>query len=96
MLLPSNDPAAILLLIAVALLVLFFFLKGSADLPKLADQAETARRQGRAAEAEKVFAALSSGGNVQMPLTKTFFSPRFGMLADKFGVSWMIYVAPKQ
>jgi PhnB protein len=48
------------------------------------------------AEAEKFFGALSVGGQVQMPLTKTFFSPRFGMLADKFGVSWMIYVAPRQ
>ena len=47
-----------------------------------------------AAEAEKLFAALSQGGEVQMPLTQTFFSPRFGMLADKFGVSWMIYVQP--
>jgi len=47
------------------------------------------------ADAEKLFGALSTGGQVQMPLTKTFFSPRFGMLADKFGVSWMIYVAPK-
>jgi len=35
-----------------------------------------------------------AGGQVQMPLTKTFFSPRFGMVADRFGVSWMIYVAP--
>jgi PhnB protein len=31
-----------------------------------------------------------------MPLTKTFFSPRFGMVADRFGVSWMILVAPPQ
>jgi PhnB protein len=46
------------------------------------------------AEAERRFAALSDGGQVQMPLTKTFFSPRFGMLADRFGVSWMIYVKP--
>jgi PhnB protein len=45
-------------------------------------------------EAERLFAALSDGGQVQMPMTKTFFSPRFGMLADRFGVSWMIYVAP--
>ena len=44
------------------------------------------------AEAEKLFAALSDGGQVQMPLTKTFFSPRFGMVADRFGVSWMIVV----
>ena len=46
-----------------------------------------------AAEAAKVFAALSDGGQVQMPLGKTFFSPSFGMVADKFGVGWMVYVA---
>jgi len=46
-----------------------------------------------AAEAEKVFNALADGGQVQMPLGKTFFSPSFGMLADRFGVSWMVYVA---
>lgn len=45
-------------------------------------------------EAERLFAALGDGGQVQMPMTKTFFSPRFGMVADRFGVSWMIYVAP--
>jgi PhnB protein len=44
------------------------------------------------AEAQKAFNALSEGGQVQMPLGKTFFSPAFGMLADKFGVSWMVYV----
>src|SRR5581483_10513067 len=41
------------------------------------------------AEAEKYFKALSAGGTVNMPLTKTFFSPSFGMVADKFGVNWM-------
>jgi PhnB protein len=46
------------------------------------------------AEAEKLFAALGQGGQVQMPLTETFFATRFGMLADKFGVSWMV-LAPK-
>jgi PhnB protein len=46
------------------------------------------------AEAERLFAALADGGQVQMPLTKTFFSPLFGMVADRFGVSWMIDVAP--
>jgi PhnB protein len=46
-----------------------------------------------AAEAAKVFAALAAGGQVQMPLGKTFFSPSFGMVADKFGVGWMVYVA---
>ena len=44
------------------------------------------------AEAERLFAALADGGQVQMPLTKTFFSPRFGMVADRFGVSWMVIV----
>jgi PhnB protein len=44
------------------------------------------------AEADRLFAALSEGGQVQMPLAKTFFSPRFGMVADRFGVSWMILV----
>jgi PhnB protein len=46
------------------------------------------------AEADRLFAALGDGGQVQMPLAKTFFSSRFGMLADRFGVSWMVYVAP--
>jgi PhnB protein len=44
------------------------------------------------AEAKQRFDALSDGGQVQMPLSKTFFSPSFGMVADKFGVSWMVYV----
>jgi PhnB protein len=43
-------------------------------------------------EADRVFAALADGGQVQMPLTKTFWSPCFGMLTDRFGVSWMITV----
>ncbi|MGA7750015.1 MAG: VOC family protein [Gallionella sp.] len=43
-------------------------------------------------EAERLFTALGEGGQVQMPLTKTFFSSRFGMVADRFGVSWMIIV----
>jgi PhnB protein len=46
------------------------------------------------AEADRLFAALTDGGQVQMPLTKTFFSARFGMVADRFGVSWMVYVTP--
>lgn len=45
--------------------------------------------------ADRVFNALADGGQVQMPLGKTFFSPRFGVVADKFGVSWMVYVEPK-
>jgi PhnB protein len=46
------------------------------------------------AEAERLFAALGAGGQVQMPMAKTFFSSRFGMVADRFGVSWMVIVAP--
>jgi PhnB protein len=45
-------------------------------------------------EADRVFAALSDGGQVRMPLTKTFWSPRFGMVADRFGVGWMVSVTP--
>jgi PhnB protein len=45
------------------------------------------------AEADRVFAALADGGQVQMPLIKTFWSPRFGMVADRFGVAWMVTVA---
>jgi PhnB protein len=43
-------------------------------------------------EAERLFTALSTGGKVDMPLSKTFFSPAFGMLTDRFGVKWMVYV----
>ena len=43
-----------------------------------------------AAEAERLFTALWDGGQVQMPLTKAFFSPSFGIVADRFGVSWML------
>lgn len=41
-------------------------------------------------EAERCFNALAQSGNVTMPLAKTFWSPRFGMLTDKFGMGWMI------
>ena len=44
------------------------------------------------ADADRMFGALADGGQVQMPMGKTFFSPRFGMVADRFGVSWMIIV----
>lgn len=42
------------------------------------------------AEAEKIFAALGKGGQVQMAMSETFFAHRFGVLADKFGVKWMV------
>ena len=45
-----------------------------------------------AAEAERLFGLLADGGQVQAPLAETFFSPRFGMVADRFGVPWMIVV----
>jgi PhnB protein len=42
------------------------------------------------AEAEKLFNALAKGGKVNMPMAETFFATRFGMVADKFGVGWMV------
>jgi PhnB protein len=45
-------------------------------------------------EADRLFNALAEGGQVQMPIGKTFFSPRFGIVADRFGVSWMIVTTP--
>jgi PhnB protein len=45
-------------------------------------------------QADRIFNALAEDGQVVMPLGKTFFSPRFGMTADRFGVTWMVYVAP--
>ncbi len=44
------------------------------------------------ADADRLFNSLSAGGTVMMPLGKTFFSPRFGMATDKFGVNWMVIV----
>ena len=43
-------------------------------------------------DADRAFGALANGGEVKMPLMKTFWSPRFGMLTDKFGVGWMVSV----
>jgi PhnB protein len=44
------------------------------------------------AEVDRYFNGLADGGQVRMPLAKTFFSPRFGMVADRFGVGWMVLV----
>ena len=44
------------------------------------------------AEASRAFAALAEGGQVRMPLGKTFWSPCFGMVADRFGIGWMVTV----
>jgi len=46
------------------------------------------------ADADRLFNSLSTNGKVMMPLGKTFFSPRFGMTTDKFGVNWMVIVEP--
>ena len=48
-----------------------------------------------AADGERMFKALSDGGKVQQPLIETFFAERFGMLADKFGIGWMVVAGPK-
>jgi PhnB protein len=45
---------------------------------------------GKPAEAERIFNALAQNGTVQMPLQKTFFAERFGMLVDQFGIPWMV------
>jgi PhnB protein len=52
------------------------------DIPKVAD-------------AERVFGALSEGGTVELPIQKTFWSERFGMLVDRFGTPWMINCSPQ-
>jgi PhnB protein len=47
------------------------------------------------AEGERLFNALAQGGQVQQPLIETFFAKSFGMVADKFGVGWMVIAGPK-
>jgi PhnB protein len=46
------------------------------------------------ATADRIFAALAAGGQIQMPLGQTFWSPRFGMVIDRFGVGCMVNVVP--
>jgi PhnB protein len=48
------------------------------------------------AEADQCFNALAAGGQVRMPMAKAFWSPRFGMLEDRFGIGWMVSVAHSQ
>jgi PhnB protein len=68
------------------------------------DSADKARFQGfslslsvsNEAEANRAFNALADEGQVKMPLTKTFFSPCFGMVQDRFGIGWMISIAPSR
>jgi PhnB protein len=47
------------------------------------------------ADADRAFGALAQSGEIKLPLTKTFFSPRFGMVADRFGVAWLIQALPQ-
>ena len=49
-----------------------------------------------AAEAKQRFDALAEGGQVQMPLAETFFAKSFGMVADRFGMGWMVIAGPKK
>ena len=46
------------------------------------------------AEAERIFRALSEKGKITMPMEQTFWSPRFGMLVDRFGIPWMVNCEP--
>ena len=66
------------------------FCKGQTDFQGLSLSLTVANE----AEADRVFAALADGGQVQMPLNKTFWSPRFGMVTDRFGLGWMVTVMP--
>jgi PhnB protein len=49
-----------------------------------------------AAEASQRFNALAEGGKVQMPISETFFAKSFGMVADRFGLNWMVMAGPKK
>jgi PhnB protein len=68
---------------------------GCADQPPKFEGFSLSLTVAGAAEAERAFTALAAGGRIEMPLAKTFFSPSFGVLADRFGVRWMVYVTPQ-
>ena len=57
------------------------------------DNIEIAVQVDSEADAERIFAKLSEEGDVAQPLTETFFSPKFGMLVDKFGIKWIVVTA---
>ena len=67
----------------------------SADKPKF-EGFSLAISVANEAEADRVFGALANGGQVRMPLAKTFWSPKFGMVEDRFGIGWMISVPGQQ
>ena len=47
------------------------------------------------ADAKRRFSALAEGGQVNLPLSETFFAKSFGMVADRFGLNWMVMAGPK-
>lgn len=57
------------------------------------DNIEIAVQVENEADAERIFTKLGQGGNISQPLTETFFSPKFGMLVDKFGIKWIVVTA---
>ena len=67
--------------------------QGVGELPKF--DGVTLTLNVSAAEADTIFNALSEGGKVQLPLCETFFADKFGMVADKFNVPWMVLAAKK-
>ena len=48
------------------------------------------------ADAKRRFTALAEGGQVNLPLSETFFAKSFGMVADRFGLNWMVMAGPKK
>ena len=64
---------------------------GCGDTPKF-DAFRLALSVPREADAQRAFDALADGGSVQMPLVKTFWSPCYGMVTDRFGLGWMVMV----
>jgi PhnB protein len=69
---------------------------GNSDAPAKFDGFTLALQVKTIEQAERAFQALGDGGQTIMPLTETFYSPKFGMLADRFGVHWMILVESTQ
>lgn len=65
---------------------------GNSTAPAKFDGFSLSLRYDTEAQAEKAFQVLANGGKVCVPLMKTFFSPKFGMLSDRFGVPWMVLV----
>jgi len=66
---------------------------GCGDADKTADGFKLALSVATESDADRIFAALSEGGEVAMPLSKTFWSKKFGMLTDRFGIQWMVNLA---